>query len=58
MQQGEALALQRLLTKRFGVIPAEVQAKITAASTEQVDVWLDKVLDAKSLDDMFGSISH
>lgn len=58
MQQGEALALQRLLSKRFGVIPSDVLAKIAGAAPEQIDAWLDQVLDAKSLGDMFGSSTH
>ncbi len=52
--EGEALALQKLLKKRFGGVPADVPAKISAASLEQIDAWLDRVLDARSLDDLFG----
>ena len=52
--EGEALALQRLLKKRFGAVPSEVLAKISVASLEQIDAWLDQVLDARSLDDIFG----
>jgi len=52
--EGEALALQRLLKKRFGGVPSDVLAKISAASLEQIDAWLDQVLDARSLDDIFG----
>ena len=48
----EALALQELLKKRFGAVPLDVLAKISTASLEQVDTWLDQVLDARSLDDI------
>ena len=58
MQVGEALALQKLLTKRFGAIPAETIGKITTASTAQIDAWLDLVLDAPSLDVIFESPRH
>lgn len=51
--EGEALALQKLLQKRFGAIPSHVLAMISAASLEQVDRWLDQVLDAESLDSLF-----
>ncbi len=51
---GEALALQKLLRKRFGAVPSEVLAKISAASLEQIDVWLDRVFDGRSLDVIFG----
>ncbi|MEF8727422.1 MAG: Rpn family recombination-promoting nuclease/putative transposase [Accumulibacter sp.] len=53
--EGEALALQKLLRRRFGSIPAEVLQEISRASVEQIDSWLDQVLDAGSLDDLFGS---
>jgi len=58
MQRGEALALQKLLSKRFGAMPSEVLTKIAGASPAQVDVWLDQVLEAKRLEDLFGPIPH
>jgi hypothetical protein len=57
-KKGEALALQRLLTKRFGIISSDMTAKIAGASTGQIELWLDQVLDAHSLDDLFGSMNH
>jgi hypothetical protein len=56
--RGEVLALQKLLTKRFGAIPADVLEKISAASIEQIDGWLYQILDAKSLNDLFGPTTH
>jgi hypothetical protein len=35
MQAGEAAAPQKLLTKRFGAIPAVIQAQISTAKAEQ-----------------------
>ena len=52
--EGEGLALHKLLKKRFGAVPSDVLAKISAASLEQIDACLDLVLDARSLDDIFG----
>lgn len=52
-QRGEALVLQKLLTKRFGVLPTHVLAEIAAASARQIDVWVDRVLDAVSLEEVF-----
>ncbi len=52
--EGEALALQKLLRRRFGSIPAEVLQEISGASVEQIDIWLDQVLDAGSLEEIFG----
>ena len=57
-QEGEALALQKLLTKRFGTIPPETLGEITTASTAQLDAWLDLVLDAPSLNLIFESPRH
>jgi predicted transposase YdaD len=57
-QAGEAAALQKLLTKRFGVLPAATLAQITTASPVQLDAWLDRVLDAPSLDVVFGPLHH
>ncbi len=58
MRQGEALALQKLLTKRFGVIPPDVLARIASASQDQVEEWLDRVLDVLTLDEVFSPLSH
>jgi hypothetical protein len=47
--------LQKLLQKRFGTVPSPVLAMISTASLEQVDLWLDQVLDAASLEEIFGA---
>ena len=56
--RGEALALQKQLTRRFGVIPADILEKISAETIEQIDGWLYQVLDARSVDDLFGPAAH
>ncbi len=53
MQQGEALALQKLLAKRFGAITPAVLEAIAKASPEQIDIWLDRLLDAENMDAVF-----
>ena len=55
--RGEAIALQRLLRKRFGDIPASIESTINDASLTQIEHWLDCTLEAKSLDDIFGNSS-
>lgn len=54
MAKGEALLLQRLLVRRFGPLSNELLARIAAADVAQLDVWGDRVLDATSLDEVFG----
>ncbi|MBM4063193.1 MAG: DUF4351 domain-containing protein, partial [Planctomycetes bacterium] len=51
--EGRAAVLLRLLGKRFGVLPAEVEARVRAAAVDTLDLWAERVLDAKSLDDVF-----
>ncbi len=53
MQHGEALALQKLLVRRFGTLPASVVERIANARAELLEVWLDRVLDAPNLDALF-----
>ena len=53
LQEGEMLALQRLLAKRFGVIPMETVALISQAPLEDIEKWFDCAIDAKQLSDVF-----
>lgn len=56
--EGEALALQRLLTKRFGRIPSAIAEQIAAAQQPQVEAWFDAAIDAPNLDTIFGPTQH
>jgi hypothetical protein len=52
--QGKRDALKRLLTTRFGPLPKEVEASVDrASSVEELDRYLDRVLVASSLRDVF-----
>ncbi len=53
MQQGEGVLLRRLLARRFGALPETIENRLTQASVNQLETWGDRVLDAKSLDDVF-----
>jgi len=55
MQQGEAAVLKRLLHKRFGELPEEVELRLHKATLEQLEVWTDRVLDARTINEVFGS---
>ena len=52
-QEGETLILQRLLTRRFGPLPPEVLGRIASASEEDINQWVDRILDAACLEDVF-----
>ncbi|MGE4125899.1 MAG: DUF4351 domain-containing protein [Pusillimonas sp.] len=53
--KGEALALQRLLVKRFGPLSEHAAQQIESATSEQINLWIDRVLDARSLNDVLRS---
>jgi flagellar biosynthesis/type III secretory pathway protein FliH len=54
-QEGEILALQKLLTKRFGSLPANYTALIAGASLSDIEYWFEQAIDAKQLADVFKS---
>ncbi len=41
--------LFRLLTLRFGDLPAEVTSRIQHATLEQLEIWIERVLTAHSV---------
>jgi hypothetical protein len=53
ISKGEALLLQRLLARRFGPLPSDLVARIGAATTEQLEGWGDRILEATSLEEVF-----
>ena len=56
--RGRAESLKRLLTRHFGPLPNAVMHRINAASVEQLDVWFDRALDAKSLASVLDDRKH
>ena len=53
--EGEARILQRLLVARFGPLSQETQAALSTASTAQLEVWTDRFLSARTLDEVFAA---
>ena len=47
-------SLTRLLQSRFGPLPSPARSRIAAASPTELENWLDQVLDAPSLEAIFG----
>jgi len=52
-QEGEARTLLRLLERRFGPVSELMRARVSAADLASLDQWLDRVLDAPTLDAVF-----
>lgn len=53
-QQGARDLLLRQLHRRFGAeVDAEAERRITAASTEQVELWADRILSATTMAEVF-----
>lgn len=50
--EGRVAALLRQLRKRFGQLPVELEKRLATASSDQLDRCLDRVLEARSLDEV------
>lgn len=53
IQQGMTTFLLRLLKQKFIIIPESYQQKIEQANTDMLLTWGDRILDAKSLEEIF-----
>jgi len=51
--EGRVAALRRLLERRFGPLPDQVLTRLHTAGIAELDCWLDRVLDADSVDAVF-----
>jgi len=55
--KGKANTLKRQLTRRFGEPPEWAQRRIAAAPVAQLDLWLDGIFDAASVEGVIGPAS-
>ena len=53
--QGEASVLKRLLRRRFATLPEWAETRLEHAGREELESWAERVLEAKRLEDVFGS---
>lgn len=53
--KGRSAILNKLLSKRFGqgILDIRIQERLRTATPEQLDVWAERILDAKTIDDVF-----
>ena len=52
--EGEAKALLRQIQAKFGPLEPAVEARIQGAEPAQLERWLERILTAKSPDELFG----
>ena len=52
-EQGKTELLCRLLSRRFGPLPAEVETRLARATAADIDAWSLRILDAGTLADVF-----
>ena len=53
IEKGRAMALQQLLTIRFGELSVATRKRLDKASIEQLQHWTIRVLTAKKLSEVF-----
>ncbi|MFY9343525.1 MAG: Rpn family recombination-promoting nuclease/putative transposase [Planctomycetota bacterium] len=53
--EGRVETLLRLLARRFGPLPATMVARVQGATGVELDVWTDRILDARSLGELFAA---
>jgi hypothetical protein len=51
--EGRAEVLLRQLTARFGPLPGDLTARVRSASSDALDHWALRILDARSLAEAF-----
>jgi predicted transposase/invertase (TIGR01784 family) len=55
IEAGKADLLLRQLRRRFGALPESTQARVLCASEDQLNEWAETLLDASTLDAVFGA---
>ena len=55
IEAGKADLLLRQLRRRFGTLPESAQARVLSASEDQLNEWAETLLDAPTLDEVFGA---
>ncbi|MDP1572753.1 MAG: DUF4351 domain-containing protein [Pseudomonadota bacterium] len=51
--EGETSLIERQITRRFGPPSPDTQARLKAATLEQIEQWAENILDATTLEDVF-----
>jgi predicted transposase/invertase (TIGR01784 family) len=51
--KGQRQVFERLLQRRFGPLSEETQTRLTSATPEQLELWVERFLDAQHVEDVF-----
>ncbi len=54
MQKGELAILRRMIGRRFGPLPGWLEEQLVKLSTNELEEISLRLLDAKSIDELFG----
>jgi len=52
-RQGQIRTLSRLIERRFGALSDALRVRLESADLVVLDLWTDRVIDAKTLDEIF-----
>ncbi len=52
--EGESALLERQIAKRFGPLTDNTRIRLNTATTEQLETWAERILDAGTLAEVFG----
>ena len=53
LAKGKAEFLLRLMRRRFSNLSVDIEARVREASSDELDKWTERFVDAKDLHDMF-----
>jgi hypothetical protein len=51
--EGESTLLERLIIKRFGSITENTRTRLRTATSDQLEIWAERILDAHTLAEVF-----
>ena len=51
--EGKVTTLLRLIARRFGAPDADIAERVRSATLDELDRWTDRILDARSLGELF-----
>lgn len=54
LEKGEQSLLQRMLMRRFGELPVQLQQLLSQANAAQIEQWADRFIEATTLEAIFG----